>query len=212
MSGKKFSVSRALNEGLIAQNPVLIQLLGLCSVLAVTTSMSNAIGMGASATIVLICSNFLISLLRKIIPKQIRIAAYIVVISGFVTVVELLIKAYFPAIDKSLGIFIPLIVVNCIVLARAEAFASKNRALPSIFDGLFMGLGYTATLIVVSFIRELIGYGTLFGVSIFGGSYPKVMMIVMPAGAFICLGCVVAAVQYLGARRKNKTVKGGGGE
>lgn len=193
---KKRGLSFYVKEGLLTNNPVLVQLLGLCSVLAVSTNMINALGMGAAATVVLVCSNLLISLLRKLIPSQVRIAAYIVVISGFVTAVQLLIKAYFPAIDKSLGIFIPLIVVNCIVLARAEAFASKNGPLASVLDGLFMGIGYTAALFAVAFVRELFGSGTLFGVSIFGSSYPGVLVLTMPAGAFICLACVVAAVRY----------------
>lgn len=201
---KRRGISWFAKEGLLGNNPVLVQLLGLCSVLAVSTSMSNAIGMGVAATVVLICSNLLISLLRKFIPEQVRIAAYIVVISGFVTAVQLLIKAYFPAIDKSLGIFIPLIVVNCIVLARAEAFASKNKPAAALLDGLFMGIGYTAALLAVSFIRELFGNGTVFGISVFGGSYPKVLLLTMPAGAFICLACVVAAVRYFTTKGRSK--------
>ena len=193
---EKSTVKTLFKNGLITQNPVLVQLLGLCSTLAVTTTVKNAIGMGVAATVVLVCSNFLISLLRKLIPGQIRIAAYIVVISGFVTAVELLIKAYFPEIDKALGLFIPLIVVNCIVLARAEAFASKNTPVLSVLDGLFMGIGYTATLIVVSAIRELLSKGELLGFDVLGDSYPGVLIFGMPAGAFICLGIVVATVQH----------------
>lgn len=200
---KKQGLSNYVKEGLLTNNPVLVQLLGLCSVLAVSTSMVNALGMGVSATIVLICSNVLISLLRNFIPQQVRIAAYIVVISGFVTAVQLIIKAYFPAIDKSLGIFIPLIVVNCIVLARAEAFASKNGPAASALDGLFMGLGYTAALFCVAFVRELFGKGTLFGLSIFGKGYPGILMLTMPAGAFICLACVVAAVRHFSGKRRD---------
>lgn len=198
---KKRGIAWFAKEGLLKNNPVLVQLLGLCSVLAVSTSMTNALGMGAAATLVLICSNLLISLLRKLIPEQVRIAAYIVVISGFVTAVQLLIKAYFPAIDKSLGIFIPLIVVNCIVLARAEAFASKNGPAASILDGLFMGLGYTAALLCVSFIRELLGSGSLFGIKVLGKGYPGILMLTMPAGAFLCLACVVAAVRHFSAKK-----------
>lgn len=193
---KKRKISYFAKEGLLTNNPVFVQLLGLCSVLAVSTDMLNALGMGVAATAVLICSNVLISTLRKLIPSQVRIAAYIVVISGFVTAAQLLIKAYFPSIDKSLGIFIPLIVVNCIVLARAEAFASKNSPFASALDGLFMGAGYTAALFAVSFVRELFGKGTLFGISVFGSGYSGVLMLTMPAGAFICLGCIVAAVRY----------------
>ncbi|MBR6594324.1 MAG: electron transport complex subunit E [Clostridia bacterium] len=199
---KRRGITWFIKEGVLSNNPVLVQLLGLCSVLAVSTSLTNAVGMGVSATVVLICSNLLISLLRKFIPEQVRIAAYIVVISGFVTAVQLLIKAYLPAIDKSLGIFIPLIVVNCIVLARAEAFASKNGPLASALDGLFMGLGYTAALMAVALIRELFGSGSLFGISVFGEGYPGILMLTMPAGAFLCLASVVAAVRHFTSKRR----------
>ncbi len=199
----KNSISHYAKEGLLKNNPVMVQLLGLCSVLATSTSLINAIGMGVSATVVLICSNVLISLLRKFIPKQVRIAAYIVVISGFVTAVQLLIKAYFPVIDKSLGIFIPLIVVNCIVLARAEAFASQNGPADSALDGLFMGLGYTASLVCVAFLRELFGKGEIFGVSVFGNGFKGILMLTMPAGAFICLACVIAAVRHITSKRRS---------
>lgn len=201
---KRRGIAWFAKEGLLKNNPVLVQLLGLCSVLAVSTTMTNALGMGAAATVVLICSNLLISLLRRLIPEQVRIAAYIVVISGFVTAVQLIIKAYLPAIDKSLGIFIPLIVVNCIVLARAEAFASKNGPVASILDGVFMGLGYTAALLCVSFIREFFGSGSLFGIKVLGESYPGILMLTMPAGAFLCLACVVAAVRYFSAKKGDK--------
>ncbi len=198
---KKRGLGYFAKEGLLNSNPVLVQLLGLCSVLAVSNSLVNALGMGVCLTLVLICSNILISLLRNVITKQIRIAAYIVVISGFVTAAQLIIRAYFPAIDKSLGIFIPLIVVNCIVLARAEAFASKNSPAASALDGLFMGLGYTGALLVVAFIRELIGAGTLFGFPVLGSNYPGVLMLTMPAGAFICLGIVVALIRFIMRKR-----------
>jgi len=201
---KRRGIAWFAKEGLLKNNPVLVQLLGLCSALAVSTTMTNALGMGAAATLVLICSNLLISLLRRLIPEQVRIAAYIVVISGFVTAVQLLIKAYFPAIDKSLGIFIPLIVVNCIVLARAEAFASKNGPVASILDGLFMGIGYTAALLCLAFIREFFGSGTLFGIKVLGEGYPGILVFTMPAGAFICLACVVAAVRYFSTRKGDK--------
>ena len=201
---KKKGIGYFASEGLLKSNPVFVQLLGLCSVLATSTTLTNAVGMGVSATIVLVCSNVLISLLRNIIPKQIRIASYIVVISGFVTAAQLLIKAYFPLIDKSLGIFIPLIVVNCIVLARAEAFASKNNPAASALDGLFMGLGYTAALMIVAFFRELFGAGTLFGFKVLGGGYKGILLLTMPAGAFICLGCVIAAIRFIMAKREGK--------
>ena len=178
-------------------NPVLVQLLGMCPTLATTTSVSNAIGLGLAATAVLICSNLFISLLRKFIPKQVRIAAYIVIISGFVTAVELLMRAYFYDLYQSLGLFIPLIVVNCIILARAEAFASKNKPLPSIIDGAAMGLGFTFALILLAFVRELLGSGKIFGWAIPGYSENPMVIFVLPAGAFISLGLVIAVVQKI---------------
>ena len=151
---------KQFKEGLLTKNPVLVQLLGMCSTLAITTSLFNGIGMGLAVTVILICSNILISALRKVIPNQIRIAAYITIIAGFVTVVDLSIQAFLPALSQSLGVFIPLIVVNCIVLGRAEAFASKNGVLASAVDGLCQGIGYTLALITVCVIRELLGSGT----------------------------------------------------
>lgn len=194
---KKTGFLSQLKSGILDNNPVLVQLLGMCPTLATTTSVNNAIGMGLAATAVLICSNIFISLLRKFIPKQVRIAAYIVIISGFVTAVELLMRAYFYSLYQSLGLFIPLIVVNCIILARAEAFASKNKVLPSAIDGLSMGLGFTFALLVVSTIREIIGAGTFMGIDIFGGHYSPVMIIVSPPGAFLTLGTVIAVVQKI---------------
>ena len=201
---KKSGLSVFAKEGLLTGNPALVQLLGLCSILATSASLSNAVGMGVSVTLVLICSNVLVSLFRGFIPPQIRIAAYIVIISGFTTAAQLLIKTYLPAIDKALGIFIPLIVVNCVILARSEAFASKNPPAPAALDGLFMGLGYTGALIAVAFIRELFGCGKLFGLSVFGASYPGVLMLTLPAGAFICFGCVVAAVKHITGKGEGK--------
>lgn len=194
---KKTGFLSQLKSGILDNNPVLVQLLGMCPTLATTTSVENAIGMGLAATAVLICSNIFISLLRKFIPRQVRIAAYIVIISGFVTAVELLMRAYFYSLYQSLGLFIPLIVVNCIILARAEAFASKNKVLPSAIDGLSMGLGFTFALLVVSTIREIIGAGTFMGIDIFGGHYSPVMIIVSPPGAFLTLGTVIAVVQKI---------------
>lgn len=199
---------KQFSDAILKQNPILVQLLGMCSVLAISTTATNAIGMGAAVTVVLIFSNILISLLRKLIPDEIRIAAFIVIISGFVTMVELIIKAYLPALDKSLGVFIPLIVVNCIILARAEAFASKNPVLPSALDGLFMGIGYTAALLVLSMIRELVGYGSFFGIPLFGENFVGVQMFVLPSGAFILLGILLAVFNYfigkLNDKEKNK--------
>ncbi len=193
-----------LKEGLLTKNPVLVQLLGMCSTLAITTSLFNGIGMGISVTVILICSNVLISALRNIIPSQVRIAAYIVIIAGFVTVVDLLLQAFLPALSESLGVFIPLIVVNCMILGRAEAFASKNRVLASAVDGLCQGIGYTVALVIVCIIREFLGAGTFGGGLLNGGEgiriipegYPA-MQLVMPVGGFLTLGCVIAASQWL---------------
>jgi electron transport complex protein RnfE len=194
---KKDGFFSQLKRGILDENPVFVQLLGMCPTLALTTLVSNAIGMGLAATAVLICSNLLISLLRHIIPKQVRIAAYIVIISGFVTAVELLMKAYLFDLYQSLGIFLSLIVVNCIILARAEAYASKNKPLPSILDGIATGLGFTFALIVMAVIREVIGSGTILGYDITFGVYEPAMMIAQPAGAFITLGIIIAAVQKI---------------
>ena len=188
-----------IKNGVLDNNPILIQLLGTCPTLATTTSVINAVGMGIATTVVLIFSNMFISLLRKFIPREIRIAAYIVIISGFVTAVELLIKAYIPALDQSLGVFIPLIVVNCIILARAEAFASKNKVVPSMVDGFAMGIGFTVALIIVASIREIIGAGTWFGIDIFGAAYKPAMIFIMPAGAFFTLGFIIAVVNKIKA-------------
>ena len=193
-----------MRSGLIEQNPTFVQLLGMCPTLAVTTSLSNGFGMGLAATLVLICSNVVISLLRKAIPKQIRIAGYIVIIASFVTMIDLLMQAFLPALSASLGMFIPLIVVNCIILGRAEAFASKNSVGASALDGLFMGLGFTIALCLISSIREILGSGTLLGMPLFGDSFQPVMLISMPVGGFLTLGFLIAAVQALRNRRKGK--------
>lgn len=203
-NNKKPTLFARLMEGLFDQNPILVQLLGTCPTLATSTSMQNGVGMGLSATAVLILSNLLISLLRKFIPKQVRIAAYIVIISGFVTMVELLIKAYLPALDASLGLFIPLIVVNCIILARAEAYASKNGPVDSILDGLFMGIGFTFALAVLGAFREFVGAGTIWGIDITGGFYPGISLFTQSAGAFISLGFVIAAVNAIKAFAEKK--------
>ena len=195
---------KQLKEGVLDNNPTLVQLLGMCPTLATTTSLKNAIGMGLAATAVLMFSNLFISLLRKFIPKETRIAAFIVVISGFVTMVELLMKAFVYSLYQSLGIFIPLIVVNCIILARAEAYASKNKPLPSLVDGLSMGLGFTFALILVSTVREILGNGTIWGFPILGKHYAPALLLVMPAGAFLTLGFVIAAVQKIRQTREEK--------
>ena len=202
---------KQFEEGLLSKNPVLVQLLGMCSVLAITTSLFNGIGMGVSVTIILICSNVLISALRKVIPNEIRIAAYIVIIAGFVTIVDLVLQAFLPDLANSLGVFIPLIVVNCIILGRAEAFASKNTVLASALDGLFQGIGYTVALVIMCVIRELLGSGT-FGAGVFNGGegfviipegYPAMQM-VMPVGGFLTLGFVIAGFQWFMRYRQNK--------
>ena len=206
---------KQFSEGLLTKNPVLVQLLGMCSTLAITTSLFNGIGMGVAVTIILICSNVLISALRKVIPGQIRIAAYITIIAGFVTVVDLLLQAYIPALASSLGVFIPLIVVNCIVLGRAEAFASKNGVLASAVDGLCQGIGYTVALVIVCVIRELLGSGTFGGgilnsgegIRIIPEQFPAMQM-VMPVGGFLVLGFVIAGSQWLMKRMNNKKKEG----
>lgn len=183
-------------NGLIFQNPILVLFLGMCSTLAVSTSLINALGMGLSTTAVLICSNVVISLLRKYIPKEVRIACYVVTIAGFVTIVDLCLKAFLPALSESLGIFIPLIVVNCILLGRAEAFASKEPPKYAALDGLAMGLGFTAALCAMGFIRELLGSGAILGHEILPF---KILLIAAPCGGFLVLGFLVALVQHLRA-------------
>lgn len=193
----KHNYLKQLKSGILDQNPTLVQLLGMCPTLATTTSLKNAFGMGMAATAVLICSNVFISLLRKFIPKQVRIAAYIVIVSGFVTAVELLMRTYMVSLYRSLGLFIPLIVVNCIILARAEAFASKNPPLPSAMDGLSMGLGFTFALCILGTVRELLGSGSLLGRRILPEAYPDMVIFILPAGAFLTLGFTIAAVQKI---------------
>ena len=195
---------KQFSEGLLTKNPVTVQLLGMCSVLAITTSLFNGIGMGLSVTVILTCSNIFISLLRKVIPPQIRIAAYIVIIATFVTVVDLLLQAFIPDLSASLGVFIPLIVVNCIILGRAEAFASKNGVLASAIDGICQGIGYTVALCIMCIIRELLGSGTFGGGILNGGEGIRIipaqfpaMQMVMPVGGFLTLGFVIAGSQWL---------------
>ena len=188
---------KQLKRGIVDENPTFVQFLGMCPTLAVTTSAMNALGMGLAATAVLICSNIFISLLRKWIPKEIRIASYIVIISGFVSAIELLMKAYVDSLYESLGLYIPLIVVNCIILARAEAFASKNPVLPSAIDGLAMGLGFTVSLTIIGSVREILGAGTLFGMQVMGASYQPAIIFILPAGAFLTLGMLAALVNKI---------------
>lgn len=188
--GKQFK------EGLITQNPVLVQLLGMCSTMAITTSFFNGLGMGVSVLIILTLSNVFISMLRKIIPNEVRIACFIVVIAGFVTCVDLLLKAFVPALSSSLGVFIPLIVVNCIILGRAEAFASKNSAFDSVLDGVGIGLGFTLALTVVGAVREILGSGAIFGLSLGIADYTPLIFVLAP-GAFLVLGYLMVLFNKL---------------
>ncbi len=208
--------SKQLKEGLISQNPVLVQLLGMCSTLAITTSFFNGLGMGVSVLVILTLSNIFISLLRKIIPNEVRIACYIVVIAGFVTCVDLILKAFVPALSNSLGVFIPLIVVNCIILGRAEAFASKNSVAASAVDGICQGIGYTLVLVIMCVFRELLGSGT-FGAGLLGGGelgaapglriIPEqfgIKILTMPVGGFLTLGALIAAMQWALSKSEKK--------
>ena len=182
---------RIFKNGLLDENPTFRMVLGTCPTLAIPTAASNGIGMGLAATFVLVFSNLVISLLRKMIPDEIRIPAFIVVIATFVTIVQLVIKAYLPALDESLGLFIPLIVVNCIILGRAESFAFKNPPLPSIADGLGMGLGFTWAITFISSVREIFGAGTWFGMQVMPESYVPMGILVRPAGGFIVFGLAI---------------------
>ncbi|MEW6381093.1 MAG: electron transport complex subunit E [bacterium] len=180
-----------LINGIWKENPIFRIVLGMCSTLAITTQAQNAIGMGVAVTFVLVCSNVLISGLRKVIPDKVRLAAFIVIVATFVTIVDLVMAGFFFELHKAMGIFIPLIVVNCIILGRAEAFASKNPILNSLMDGIGMGIGYTLALLVVGSIRELLGNGSLFGVSVFGPRYIPFLVAILPPGAFIALGLLL---------------------
>lgn len=210
------NVKKQFFDGLINQNPSLVQLLGMCPLLAITTSMFNGLGMGLAVTIILTCSNVVISALRKIIPNKVRIACYIVVIAGFVTMVDLLLKGFVPALSESLGLFIPLIVVNCIILGRAEGFASKNGIGASAVDGICQGVGYTLVLIVMCVVRELLGSGK-FGGGLLGGGglgsapgiviFPEefgIKLLTLPVGGFLTLGALIAAMQWALARSEKK--------
>ncbi len=201
---KKPSKLSILTKGIIKENPVLVLLLGTCPTLATTSSAINGIGMGVSAMAVLICSNIVISILRNIIPDKVRIPCYIVVIAGFVTVVQLLLQAFVPSLYASLGLFIPLIVVNCIILGRAEMFASKNNPFDSALDGIGMGIGFTLALGVMGLIREFFGSGTLFGVEVLTGIVPGMGIFNLAPGGFFVFGVLIAAVNYF---TKGKALK-----
>ena len=218
------NIKKQFRDGLITNNPVLVQLLGMCSTMAITTMLFNGIGMGISVLVILTCCNIVISAMRKVIPNDIRIAVFVVIIAGFVTIVDLLLQAYIPALSESLGVFIPLIVVNCIIIGRAEAFCQKNTVAASFFDGIFQGLGYTVVLIIMCLIRELLGFGTIggglidaakgltldgtgSGIAVFGANYQGAMILTMPFGGFLTLGVLIAVMQYALKKSADKKAK-----
>jgi len=205
---KDMSIKKVVKEGLFTNNALFVQMLGTCPALATTTTAANGLGMGLSTAAILIFSNLLISLLRNIIPKQTRIACYVVVISGFVSMLELFLKAYIPALDKSLGLFIPLIVVNCIIFARVESFAAKNNPFRSVLDGLFTGLGFALALFIMGSVREIVGAGAFMGARIFPVEFAA-KMIASPPGAFISLGIIIAAFKTITAAAGKKAKKEG---
>ena len=204
MAKKEKTVSSVFFNGILNENPTLRLVLGICPTLASTTSASNAVGMGLAATFVLVGSNVVISLLRNIIPDKIRIPAFIIVICTFVTMVQMFMNAFLPALYQSLGIFLPLIVVNCIILARAEAFASKNPVLHSAVDGIGMGIGFTVALTLIGSIRELLGNGTLFGTQVFGAGYQPMLLLILPAGGFIVFGLLLALFNTISMRAEKR--------
>ena len=202
MSEKKNNLGRVFMNGVLSENPTFRLVLGTCPTLAVTTSAINGLGMGAAATFVLLCSNIVISLLRNFIPSKVRIPAFITVICTFVTIIQLVMQAFLPSLYESLGIFIPLIVVNCIILGRAEAFASKNPVVDSAVDGLGMGVGFTLALVLMGCVRELIGNGTIFGTAVFGAAYEPMLIAVLPAGGFLVFGLLLGIINAIGNKRK----------
>jgi len=197
-------LSNIFYNGVIKENPIFVQLIGMCATLAITTSALNGLSMGLSVTGVLVCSNFVISLLRNVIPDKVRIPAFVVVIATFVTMVDMFLKAFAPAIYSALGLFIPLIVVNCIIFARAETFASKNGVIESIVDGLGMGIGYTIALVILGSIREILGAGSIFGIPLFGEGFQPALILIMPPGAFILLGTLIGIFNLIRKKNENK--------
>jgi electron transport complex protein RnfE len=197
------NLMKDFSNGLLKENPTFRLVLGTCPTLAVTTAVFNGIGMGIAAAVVLIGSNLIISLIKKIVPNEVRIPIYVVVIATFVTVVQMLIQAFSPELDKQLGIFIPLIVVNCIILARAESFAAKNPPLNSIMDGLGMGLGFTAALTIISSVREILGAGTFFGIPLFGAGFEPALIMILPPGGFMIFGLSIAAFNKIMSLKNN---------
>jgi len=196
------SVVGELTKGIYKENPVFRLVLGMCPTLAVSTSVKNGVGMGIAATVVLVCSNLFISLVRNLVPKMIRIPVFIVIVATFVTIVEMLMQAYTPALHKALGIFVPLIVVNCIILGRAEAFASKSNILYSAVDGIGMGIGFTLSLILIAMIREIWGNGSFYGLPVLPAAYKPVLIMILPPGAFLTLGYVLGFLNWLDLRKK----------
>ncbi len=196
------SLWKDFTNGLVNENPTFRLVLGTCPTLAVTTAVTNGLGMGVAAMAVLIGSNLIISLINKIVPSEVRIPIYVVVIATFTTLVQMMIQAFSPALDKALGIFIPLIVVNCIILARAESFASKNPPLNSIMDGIGMGLGFTGALVIMSTVREILGAGTFMGISLFGAGFEPALIAILPPGGFLVFGFAIAAVNKLTSAKK----------
>lgn len=203
---ENLKLSRIFKNGIINDNPIFVQLVGMCSTLAVTTNVTNSVAMGLAVIAVLVGSNFVISLLRNVIPDKIRIPAFVVVIATFVTIIEMFMKAYAQSIYQALGIFLPLIVVNCIILARAEAFAFKNKVIPSIVDGLGAGLGYTIALVILGAIREIFGAGTFLGKSLFGPGFQPAGIFVAPPGAFIVLGLLIGVFNVVRNKKASSEV------
>ena len=208
------NLGKQFKEGLITNNPVLVQVLGMCSTMAITTSFFNGLGMGVAVLVILTLSNVIIAAIRKIVPDKIRIAMFIVVIAGFVTCVDLLIQAFVPALSESLGVFIPLIVVNCIILGRAESFSYKNGVAASFWDGIFQGFGYTVVLMVMCIIREFLGAGTFGGGILNGGDGIQILpeqfpigMLTLPVGGFLCLGTLIAVMQWALAKGEKKAAE-----
>lgn len=203
----KTKMSSVFLNGVLTENPTFRLVLGMCPTMAVTTAAINGIGMGLAATFVLIGSNTVISILRKFVPDEVRIPAFVLIICTFVTMVQMLLQAFVPSLYESLGMFIPLIVVNCIILARAETFASKNGVLASAVDGAGMGIGFTLALTLIAGIRELIGAGTIFGVSVFGGGYEPMLVMILPTGGFLTLGILMGIINALAQRTEKKRIK-----
>jgi electron transport complex protein RnfE len=194
---------KIIKNGIVDENPTFIQVVGMCPTLAVTTSMANGIGMGLSTLAVLTCSNLVISLIRKLVPDEVRIPCFVVVIASFVTIIQKVLQAYLPALNASLGVFIPLIVVNCIILARAEAFACKNNPIASIFDGIGMGLGFTIALALIGAVREILGSGAILGMTILPEAFPRTILMILPPGAFFTLAFLIAGFNAIRNRGKN---------